>query len=109
MRCAPQTQLLLFCENVTIDHSAKNKKKLLAALVTKMVAAGIAHLELQEGPSCLVNNWSFRNPQSVAVQARGTLYSWTPEINVEGMLTRVRKDINKSIGHEIKGVKSHKG
>lgn len=109
MRCAPQTQLLLFCENVTIDHSAKNKKKLLAALVTKMVAAGIAHLKLQEGPSCLVNNWSFRNPQSVAVQARGTLHSWTPEINVEGMLTRVRKDINKSIGHEIKGVKSHKG
>lgn len=84
-------------------------KKLLATLVTKMVAAGIASLELQEGPSCLVNNWSFRNPQSVAVQARGTLHSWTPEINVEGMLTRVRKDINKSIGHEIKGVKSHKG
>ena len=56
MRCAPKTQLLLFCENVTIYHSAKNKKKLLATLVTKMVAAGIANWELQEGPSCLVNN-----------------------------------------------------
>lgn len=68
-------------------------KKIISHPGDQMVAAGIANQELQEGPSCLVNNWSFRNPQSVTVQARGTLHSWTPEINVEGMLTRVRKEL----------------